>query len=141
MRLPAKSQSKGIHLLVNNGACAWCALWMMLITVQLALHAMTTPNTPTANQTSVLPKASPIIFGRVSPKTGRKRSKRILPPNSSPPLPSYLYLPKAAKQPPGYSSSVVNIASISGVMKGSSNGQFAYATSKAGMCAEFGVIP
>lgn len=30
----------------------------------------------------------------------------------------------------GYSSSVVNITSISGVMKGSSNGQFAYATSK-----------
>lgn len=33
---------------------------------------------------------------------------------------------------PGYSTSVVNIASISGVMKGSSMGQFAYATSKAG---------
>ncbi|SLM40744.1 short chain dehydrogenase reductase [Lasallia pustulata] len=33
---------------------------------------------------------------------------------------------------PGYTSSVVNIASISGVMKGSSSGQFAYATSKAG---------
>jgi NAD(P)-dependent dehydrogenase (short-subunit alcohol dehydrogenase family) len=33
---------------------------------------------------------------------------------------------------PGYSPSIVNITSISGVMKGSSNGQFAYATSKAG---------
>lgn len=32
---------------------------------------------------------------------------------------------------PGYSSSIVNIASISGVMKGSSGGQFAYAASKA----------
>lgn len=31
----------------------------------------------------------------------------------------------------GYSSSIVNIASISGVMKGSSGGQFAYASSKA----------
>ena len=34
---------------------------------------------------------------------------------------------------PGFSSSVCNVASISGVMKGSSSGQFAYATSKAGM--------
>jgi len=50
-------------------------------------------------------------------------------------------LAKGGEATPGYSSSVVNIASISGVMKGSSNGQFAYATSKAGMCAEFGVIP
>jgi NAD(P)-dependent dehydrogenase (short-subunit alcohol dehydrogenase family) len=31
----------------------------------------------------------------------------------------------------GYTSSIVNIASISGVMKGSSGGQFAYAASKA----------
>ncbi|KAL8795582.1 MAG: hypothetical protein Q9195_002003 [Heterodermia aff. obscurata] len=32
----------------------------------------------------------------------------------------------------GYTSSVINVASISGVMKGTSSGQFAYATSKAG---------
>jgi NAD(P)-dependent dehydrogenase (short-subunit alcohol dehydrogenase family) len=32
---------------------------------------------------------------------------------------------------PGYSSSVVNVSSISGAMKGSSMGQFAYASSKA----------
>jgi len=45
------------------------------------------------------------------------------------------FLPLLAKgrdATPGYTSSVVNIASISGVMKGSSSGQFAYATSKAG---------
>ena len=45
------------------------------------------------------------------------------------------FLPLLAKGKdvtPGYSSSVVNVASISGVMKGSSVGQFAYATSKAG---------
>ena len=41
-------------------------------------------------------------------------------------------LAKGRESTPGYSSSVVNIASISGVMKGSSGGQFAYATSKAG---------
>ncbi|MCJ1254603.1 hypothetical protein MMC24_002418 [Lignoscripta atroalba] len=41
-------------------------------------------------------------------------------------------LEKGRNVTPGYTSSVVNIASISGVMKGSSNGQFAYATSKAG---------
>ena len=34
---------------------------------------------------------------------------------------------------PGYTSSVVNVSSISGVMKGTSSGQFAYATSKAGL--------
>ena len=45
------------------------------------------------------------------------------------------FLPLLAKGKdvtPGYTSSVVNVASISGVMKGSSSGQFAYATSKAG---------
>ncbi|KAL8798564.1 MAG: hypothetical protein Q9182_006561 [Xanthomendoza sp. 2 TL-2023] len=45
------------------------------------------------------------------------------------------FLPLLAKGrdvTPGYSSSVVNVASISGVMKGSSMGQFSYATSKAG---------
>ena len=41
-------------------------------------------------------------------------------------------LGKARDATPGYSPSVVNIASISGVMKGTSSGQFAYATSKAG---------
>jgi len=37
----------------------------------------------------------------------------------------------ANENTPGYVSSIVNIASISGVMKGSSGGQFAYASSKA----------
>ncbi|KKY26486.1 putative short chain dehydrogenase reductase [Phaeomoniella chlamydospora] len=41
-------------------------------------------------------------------------------------------LGKARDATPKYSPSVVNITSISGVMKGSSGGQFAYATSKAG---------
>ncbi|GIZ39255.1 hypothetical protein CKM354_000264500 [Cercospora kikuchii] len=40
-------------------------------------------------------------------------------------------LEKGGKQTPGYSSSVVNVSSISGAMKGSSMGQFAYASSKA----------
>ena len=44
-------------------------------------------------------------------------------------------LAKGREFVPGYTSSVVNVASISGVMKGSSMGQFAYATSKAGMFA------
>lgn len=45
------------------------------------------------------------------------------------------FLPLLAKGrdvTPGYTSSVVNVGSISGVMKGTSGGQFAYATSKAG---------
>lgn len=42
-------------------------------------------------------------------------------------------LAKGREVTPGYSTSVINIASISGVMKGSSMGQFAYATSKAGL--------
>ena len=41
-------------------------------------------------------------------------------------------LEKGRDVSPGYSPSVVNVASISGVMKGTSGGQFAYATSKAG---------
>lgn len=47
---------------------------------------------------------------------------------------SMTFLPLLAKGrevTPGYTSSVVNITSISGVMKGSSSGQFAYASSKA----------
>ncbi|KAL8842740.1 MAG: hypothetical protein Q9170_000396 [Blastenia crenularia] len=46
------------------------------------------------------------------------------------------FLPLLAKGrdvTPGYSTSVVNVASISGVMKGSSMGQFSYAISKAGL--------
>jgi len=47
---------------------------------------------------------------------------------------SMAFLPLLAKGSavtPGYSSSVVNVSSISGAMKGSSMGQFAYASSKA----------
>lgn len=47
---------------------------------------------------------------------------------------SMAFLPLLAKgreATPGYTSSVVNVSSISGAMKGSSSGQFAYATSKA----------
>jgi len=40
-------------------------------------------------------------------------------------------LSKARESTPGYTSQVVNVSSISGAMKGSSNGQFAYASSKA----------
>ncbi|XMA10543.1 hypothetical protein WAI453_003334 [Rhynchosporium graminicola] len=40
-------------------------------------------------------------------------------------------LSKSLSSTPGFSPSIVNITSISGVMKGSSNGQFAYASSKA----------
>jgi NAD(P)-dependent dehydrogenase (short-subunit alcohol dehydrogenase family) len=47
---------------------------------------------------------------------------------------SMTFLPLLAKGKdvtPGYTSSVINVSSISGYMKGSSNGQFAYASSKA----------
>lgn len=47
---------------------------------------------------------------------------------------SMAFLPLLAKgtvNTPGYSSSIVNVSSISGAMKGSSGGQFAYASSKA----------
>jgi len=41
-------------------------------------------------------------------------------------------LAKGGKATPGYASSIINVTSISGFMKGNSAGQFAYATSKAG---------
>lgn len=47
---------------------------------------------------------------------------------------SMAFLPLLAKggsKTPGYSSQIVNVSSISGAMKGSSMGQFAYASSKA----------
>jgi len=40
-------------------------------------------------------------------------------------------LAKGGKVTPGYSSQVINVSSISGYMKGSSSGQFSYASSKA----------
>lgn len=40
-------------------------------------------------------------------------------------------LAKGGEVTPGYSSQVINVSSISGYMKGSSSGQFAYASSKA----------
>ncbi|KAM0715035.1 hypothetical protein Q7P37_009500 [Cladosporium fusiforme] len=42
-------------------------------------------------------------------------------------------LAKGRDVTPGYTSQVVNVSSISGQMKGSSNGQFAYASSKAAL--------
>lgn len=47
---------------------------------------------------------------------------------------SMVFLPLLAKgggKTPGYTSSVINVTSISGAMKGTSSGQFAYASSKA----------
>jgi len=47
---------------------------------------------------------------------------------------SIKFLPLLAKgkdKTPGYTSSIINVTSISGFMKGNSSGQFAYATSKA----------
>jgi NAD(P)-dependent dehydrogenase (short-subunit alcohol dehydrogenase family) len=47
---------------------------------------------------------------------------------------SMAFLPLLAKgtsQTPGYSSQIVNVSSISGAMKGTSGGQFSYASSKA----------
>lgn len=40
-------------------------------------------------------------------------------------------LTRGRETTPGYTSSVINVTSISGFMKGSSMGQFAYASSKA----------
>jgi NAD(P)-dependent dehydrogenase (short-subunit alcohol dehydrogenase family) len=40
-------------------------------------------------------------------------------------------LAKGGKVTPGYTSQVINVTSISGYMKGSSSGQFSYASSKA----------
>lgn len=42
-------------------------------------------------------------------------------------------LAKGNSRVPGYTSSIVNVSSVSGAMKGSSQGQFAYASSKAAM--------
>lgn len=42
-------------------------------------------------------------------------------------------LKKGAESTTGYASQIINTTSISGLMKGSSGGQFAYAASKASM--------
>ncbi len=107
-----KNESKGVHLLVNNAGIARDD------------HTKFSKN------------------GQPDMKSAESISKHMLKSEVSDwqdtfetNIMSAAFLPLLAKGrnvTPGYTSSIVNITSISGLMKGSSSGQFAYATSKAG---------
>lgn len=73
----ASKESKGIHLLVNNGRQSGLALRGELTIVQLVLPEMIKRFIPTASRTLAPPRVSPSTYGRVSPRAGRRLSKPI----------------------------------------------------------------
>ncbi|OAL30822.1 hypothetical protein AYO22_01442 [Fonsecaea multimorphosa] len=87
---------------------------------------------------SVRNKVNSVIEGGVTKALSiiTLKTQSLLQLESDQTLTLILQLPLLSKGrdvTPGYTSSIVNVTSISGLMKGSSNGQFAYATSKAGL--------
>lgn len=132
----ASKESNGIHLLVNNGACAW-SVFMDDAEYGTAGVARD-DNTKYSNSKPDFSSAQSISehLWKSEPENWQETFQTNLTAQFFVTAAFLPLLAKGGDATPGYTSSVVNIASISGVMKGSSNGQFAYATSKAGMCAQ-----
>ena len=113
----AKQESKGIHLLVNNAGIA------------------RDDNTRFSTQGEPDYQDAQAISNHLMQSEPENWQETFQTNITGQFFTTAAFLPLLAKGrevTPGYTSSVVNIASISGVMKGSSSGQFAYATSKAG---------
>ncbi|KAI1611017.1 short chain dehydrogenase/reductase [Exophiala viscosa] len=112
-----KKESKGIHLLVNNAGIARDD--------HTKFSSAGQPDMKSADSISQHMLKSEVSDWQDTFETNLTAqffmSAAFLP-----------LLGKGRDVTPGYTSSIVNITSISGLMKGSSNGQFAYATSKAG---------
>ncbi|MCJ1421413.1 hypothetical protein MMC32_007776 [Xylographa parallela] len=112
----ASKESNGIHLLVNNAGIA---------RDDAIKYSGGTPDFSSAQSISD-------HFWKSEPKSWAETFQTNLTAQFFTTIALLPLLAKGHEASPGYSTSVVNVASISGVMKGSSNGQFAYATSKAG---------
>ncbi|KIY02992.1 uncharacterized protein Z520_01458 [Fonsecaea multimorphosa CBS 102226] len=114
----SKQESKGIHLLVNNAGIARDD--------HTKFSAAGKPDTKSAESIAQHMLKSEVDDWQDTFLTNITAqffmSAAFLP-----------LLSKGRDVTPGYTSSIVNVTSISGLMKGSSNGQFAYATSKAGL--------
>ncbi|KAI5849937.1 short chain dehydrogenase/reductase [Tricharina praecox] len=111
-----KNEPKGIHLLVNNAGVA----------KEKQTTSFSTADVDFKNADSLAKHLA---------KATRESWAETFETNvTAQYFTSVAFVPLLAagtKNTPGYSSSIVNIASISGVMKNSSRGQFAYAASKA----------
>ena len=113
----ASKESKGIHLLVNNAGIAKDD--------NTRFSKAGTPEWTSA-------KAISEHFMKSEPEQWADTFQTNITAQFFTTMAFLPLLEKGRNVSPGYTSSVVNIASISGVMKGTSSGQFAYATSKAG---------
>ncbi|KAL8946825.1 MAG: hypothetical protein Q9222_006833 [Ikaeria aurantiellina] len=114
----ASKESKGIHLLVNNAGIA------------------RDDNTRFSKAGKPDSKSAQSISDHLMASEPEQWEQTFQTNITAQYFVTAAFLPLLAKGrdvTPGYSTSVVNVASISGVMKGSSMGQFAYATSKAGL--------
>ena len=78
-------------------------------------------------------KASYEHFLQSEPELWADTSRTNIPAQFFTTMAFLLLLEKGRNLSPGYTSSIVNIASISGFMKDTSGGHFAYAISKVGM--------
>jgi len=112
----ASKESQGIHLLVNNAGIA---------RDDAIKYSGGKPDFSSAQSISD-------HFWKSDPESWAETFRTNLTAQFFTTIALLPLLAKGCEVSPGYSTSVVNVASISGVMKGSSNGQFAYATSKAG---------
>ncbi len=113
----ASKESKGIHLLVNNAGIAKDD--------NTRFSKAGTPEWTSATAISE-------HFMQSEPEQWAETFQTNITAQFFTTMAFLPLLEKGRNVSPGYTSSVVNVASISGVMKGTSSGQFAYATSKAG---------
>ncbi|KAL9069546.1 MAG: hypothetical protein Q9161_005464 [Pseudevernia consocians] len=113
----ASKESKGIHLLVNNAGIAKDD--------NTRFSKAGTPDWTSATAISQ-------HFMQSQPEQWAETFQTNITAQFFTTMALLPLLEKGRNVSPGYTSSVVNVASISGVMKGTSSGQFAYATSKAG---------
>lgn len=113
----ASKESKGIHLLVNNAGIA---------------KDDNTRFSKAGQPDFTSAKAISEHFMQSEPEQWAETFQTNLTAQFFTTMALLPLLEKGRNVSPGYTSSVVNVASISGVMKGTSSGQFAYATSKAG---------
>lgn len=112
----AQKEPKGIHLLVNNAGIARDDATKFSNAGQ---PDMEDPQSISEHFMKSEPDAWADTF-KTNVTAGYYMSMAFLP-----------LLAKGRDVTPGYTSQVVNVSSISGEMKGSSNGQFSYAASKA----------
>lgn len=111
-----EKEPQGIHLLVNNAGVA----------KEKETTSFSTGDVDFNNAESIAAQ-----LGKATPSSWAETFETNVTAQYFTSVEFIPLLAAGTKNTPGYSSSIVNVASISGIMKGSSNGQFAYAASKA----------